>query len=64
MTTDELKEMHEKLVSKSYYDVPIPTIRFYHLKVYNEALNESCSACIRDSYIRLKKWYHAQIEKV
>jgi hypothetical protein len=64
MTIEELKEMQEKLVSKSYYEVSIPTIRFYHLKVYGEPLNESCSACIRDSYVRLKKWYHAQIEKV
>lgn len=63
MTPEELKEMHERLVSKSYYQVEVVTIRFYHLKVYNEELNEKCSACIRDSYIRLKKWYHAQLAK-
>lgn len=64
MTEEELKEMHERLVSKSYYQVEVVAIRFYHLKVYNEALNENCSSCVRESYDRLKKWYHGQIEKV
>lgn len=58
-----LSEIYENIVEKSYYQVQITHLEFYYKKVYGKELNKSCSSCLIDAHIMLKKYYKENIGK-
>lgn len=58
-----LKSIKENVVSKGYNAVDITTLRYYYKKIYSSELNVSCSSCIIDAFIQIKKYYATHISK-
>jgi hypothetical protein len=56
---DLLNEIHEHIVSKTYFEVSTVKIEYYYKKVYGKELNKKCSQCIIDAHTMLKRYFHA-----
>jgi len=63
MDNEKLEQLNEELVGKGYYNVSATTIRYWYKEVFDVALKETCSLCLVEGFISLKKFYRANKDK-